>query len=220
MPLYADAGRGAALNYLAGKTDDGDDAAVRGWLKRLPQPGGWPVPQAGMWFNGYGSAGGTIAVTLDRLVLRPFGLPAFTRVDRISVEAATGAANAVMRLGLYRFSDNFSTLNLVVDAGTVSVSSSGAKAVSFSPLALRPGFYMTAACNQTASAGTLRCHANTEIPSWTSFLPRPSQSVAYTTSVICGYYVDGVTGAFASSLSWASVSTTSSSVPGVLLRTA
>jgi hypothetical protein len=75
-------------------------------------------------------------------------------IDRIATRVSTaGAANSVVRLGIYQadLADIHNT-SLVIDAGTVQSDSTGAKTLTFTPLTLAAGIYLLAAVAQGSPA--------------------------------------------------------------------
>ena len=89
-------------------------------------------------------AAATQTLTANRLYATPFWVARAMTVDRIAIEVATaGAAGEAARLGIYKDGTNLYPGDLVVDAGTVAVDSTGIKTVTISE-ALTKGLYWVA----------------------------------------------------------------------------
>ena len=126
-------------------------------------------------------AQGTGVVTLI-----PVYIPNACTLDRIACDVTTGAATAVVRLGIYN-SDPATDLpsSRLLDAGTVDASTNGAKEITISQ-AVTAGLYYLAAVSQTASA-TLRIIT-------AAMLPVLGTSFLATGAPLCGFLATGVTG--------------------------
>ena len=84
----------------------------------------------------------TIGVVMDRLYYEPIFVSSSITLDRIMIEVTTaGEAGAQVRLGIYNADKDWQPTELVLDAGTVSVDSTGVKAISIDQT-LPPGRYL------------------------------------------------------------------------------
>lgn len=108
----------------------------------------------GYWYVGGDGGNPTTAIRPEaQLEATPFLMPVDGSLDRIAVEVTTvGTSGAVIRLGIYDAAADGTPGNLVLDAGTVSGTSTGVKEVTISP-SLDRGWYFLAAAVQGA-AGT------------------------------------------------------------------
>lgn len=97
------------------------------------------------------------AAVLSRLYFRPFRVPVRRAFDRIGVNVVTGGgAGALLRMGIYADGGGIPGA-LIVDAGTVDSSASGAKAIVISQT-LDPGLYWVAVAPQAVTC-TLSMHS-------------------------------------------------------------
>ena len=90
----------------------------------------------GGWIFGDASKVGTLPTNL--LHAFPFYVPAQIILDRIAVKTTTTANPGVARLGIYDAGTNLYPGSLILDAGTVDVSSSGLKSIAINQT-LTPG---------------------------------------------------------------------------------
>ena len=84
-----------------------------------------------------------VSATADTLYAVPFLVARDMTVDRIAIYVATLAAGKSARLGIYRDGTNLYPGDLLLDAGEVSVASSGLKAITIDQ-ALTKGIYWLA----------------------------------------------------------------------------
>lgn len=96
------------------------------------------------------TARGVSNATADRLEYAPFRVTETMTFDRIAAEVTTGAANGVLRLGIYNGANGRPTTR-VLDAGTVDGSTTGFKAITISQQ-LTPGLYFLACAAQGSNA--------------------------------------------------------------------
>ena len=82
-------------------------------------------------------------VTANTLYALPFVAHRAITVDRIAIHVATLAAGASARLGIYQAGTNLYPGSLLLDAGVVSVATTGVKAITISQ-ALAAGLYWLA----------------------------------------------------------------------------
>jgi hypothetical protein len=115
-------------------------------------------PWSGKWSRGnYGPVGSNLTLVLNRLYAAPYRLNASGTADRIGVDVATAAAaGGVARLVIYQ-PDGTGGMpgTVVLDAGTVAIDTTGAKAITISQ-ALSAGFYWLAVIGQTATGAAIR----------------------------------------------------------------
>ena len=92
------------------------------------------------------SGASTVAVAIDEVRYFPFVVDHPIQVDQLTIEVTSaGSASTTARLGIYHADKNFQATTLVVDAGTVTVDSTGQKDLAVSPAEmLAPGRYMMA----------------------------------------------------------------------------
>jgi hypothetical protein len=103
------------------------------------------------YFGLSASPGSGASHLANQLYGRVFTVGKQATFTRIGIEVTTGhASNA--RLGIYNFDGGIPT-SLVLDAGTVSAASTGAKEITISQ-ALSPGLYVVAAVFESASSET------------------------------------------------------------------
>lgn len=162
------------------------------------------APATGLYY----SVGGTVgsAAIVANMYLYPVWLPACT-LDRLAcylTTAATGGSGGLVRLGLYATSSGMPDA-LVVDAGSASTESTGAKEFTIST-PVTAGMYWFAAAVQVATA-TFRTVAD--------YLPGFGAAAVPSTSV-AGFSKSGVTGALPDPAG--SVSTIPTNSPRVYYR--
>jgi hypothetical protein len=110
-----------------------------------------------------GSALSTNAPALNTMVLIPLLIENRRAFDRIACDVTTaGGTGGLARLGIYQSDVNGMPSSLIVDAGTVANTTTGAKTVSISQT-LGPGLYWLALVSQTATA-TYRSITQSQIP--------------------------------------------------------
>jgi len=129
---------------------------------------------------------GTATLSQGELRAALIGVQSAVTVDRIACEVTTaGTTGAVIRLGIYNVgADGFPT-TLVLDAGTVTATTTGVKEITVSQ-ALTAGNYCLAACTQgaPATAPQVRIHF------LSSSVPQPTGST-YQRSCFTQYAVTG-----------------------------
>lgn len=122
----------------SGSASDGDVLTADGSggsAFEAPAAGGGGIPNGGYktdhYYGVYGvSSSGTEAVTSGQLYGQVFVVGGEETFTRIGIEVTTGAAGNA-RLGIYNFADGVPT-TLVLDAGTVSTSSTGEQEITIS----------------------------------------------------------------------------------------
>lgn len=126
------------------------DTVAAGNDARLSRPPSLLV--SGQYTSGSSVSTSNAGVTNNRLYYQPIYVPRTVTVDRIAVNhaATTAGAGSVMRLGIYT-SANDLPASLLLDAGTVDLTTAAAfKTVTISQQ-LSPGVYWLAAVGQVAS---------------------------------------------------------------------
>jgi hypothetical protein len=129
------------------------------------------------------------AATVDRLTVVPFLVPKDQRFVRIGAEVTVAAASSTVRLGIYNIGSNGLPTALVLDAGTIDSSTTGAKEITIDTT-LPAGLYGLAA---VANGGTPTVRTITgggAIEVGNGSLASSTQSNPNT-----GFYSTGVTGA-------------------------
>jgi hypothetical protein len=90
------------------------------------------------------------------LLAQPFFVPCEHTYDRIAVYVTVAEAGRVVRLGVYdHAADSVLPKELLLDAGTASIGSTGKKEITIS-LTLTPGWYWLAITSDTAGTGRLQ----------------------------------------------------------------
>lgn len=149
------------------------------------------------------------AVILDRLYCMPLQVWEPTSFDRLTVKVTTGAATAVVRLGIYT-STSGAPSSLVLDAGTVDASAAATREATIAQT-LTPGLYFLAAANQVAGSVQMsRINAGRD-----RLLGSSSSDAA---AACVAFVQDSVTGAFPATLD--SPPTAAASSPVILARAA
>lgn len=144
----------------------------------------------------YAALGGrsTISHNLNRMTYMPIWLPASSSVDRLGVEVTTvGAAGSVIRVGMYDDDGGGRPGALLVDAGTVDATTTGAKELTVTQDLASGGVYWLAAVAQVATA-TLRSATGPLLPVGTDTL---AAATAATPPV--GFYENSISGALPAS---------------------
>lgn len=130
------------------------------------QAGGGDYFRSGYYSHGLftSAAMTTVSQSVNSLQFRAFYVPVRRGFDRIGINVTTaGTAGAVLRLGLYNGAAGVPT-SLIVDAGTVDATTTGAKEVTIS-VTLDPGIYFTAIVAQVA-VSTVSAYASTTALPW------------------------------------------------------
>jgi hypothetical protein len=134
-----------------------------------------------------------------------FAMPVYIRnsftLTRITVNVTSGTASSEVRMGIYSSNSNFQPSSLVVDAGTVSSTTSGFKTVTIST-SLQPGVYWFAVVAQ--GAGSAPTVTNYNSITVAPYMPI-SLTTTPTTSFATSYRMTGITGALPSVFTIASV---------------
>lgn len=108
----------------------------------------WPTPSSSL---------GTVAPTLSELRAHPFPLAKQTTFDRIALDhQSTPTATSVGRLGIYSDNGRGEPGALILDAGTVDLSTAAALKSIVISQTLDPGVYWLACCVQVAFGPYLR----------------------------------------------------------------
>lgn len=92
------------------------------------------------YYVGFGSAPAGVALSADVLYYQPFSVGEEHTFDRIAFQVTATGTATLARLAIYRFVNGVPT-ELVLDAGSVGVGSTGLKTITISQL-LEPGTYV------------------------------------------------------------------------------
>lgn len=153
------------------------------WAAPSPPAGAYysVPPVSGRYYQSpaTSAAPGSLVVTANRLYLRPFPVPQTTTYDQIGLQvSALSAGNC--RMGIYGpFTGSFASLPLVLDAGTFSTGTTGAKTITINQQ-LTPGWYILAAVFDATP--TVRAPTNdTNLSPWgrTAIATGSQESSAY-----------------------------------------
>lgn len=96
------------------------------------------------WFAAPEGVGSPVALIQNEMGVVPVTLQRAAKVDKLSVNVTTAAASNSMRLGIYADNGEGYPGALVVDGGTASAATTGAKTVTFATVTLPPGTYWLA----------------------------------------------------------------------------
>lgn len=116
-------------------------------------------PKSGGWYRapGDGPVGSNYTVAVGSAIFVPFVLAKTTTFDRLGVDVAVaGAAGAVVRLGIFANNTDGEPGTLIIDAGTVDVTTTGGKVTTAFSQSLSPGLYWFCAVGQVAGTTQLR----------------------------------------------------------------
>lgn len=168
-------------------------AGVKGW-KADPagaDPRRHPIPPSAGQYLSLPVARGTEAGADGNCRLCPVYFPQEQTITAIGIDVTTAAASSVVRLGLY--ADNNGVPDaLILDAGTVDSSTTGAKAIAISQT-VGPGMVWFAVATQ-GGGPTLRSY--TALPNFTQRGGTLAQALG--TAPRLGEFKSGVTGALPS----------------------
>lgn len=145
----------------------------------------WPMKSGYYYSPNFVRGFSTIVPGADELRAALIGVPTSITVNSIACEVTSaGTTGAVIRLGIYNTTDGFPT-TLVLDAGTVDATTTGAKTITISQ-ALAAGTYCLAAVVQ----GGATTRPTVRVVSLASGIPQPT-STAYHRSCFTQYAVTG-----------------------------
>ena len=154
---YTGAGTAALMTVTSAARALLDDANAIAMLTTLgAAPKSQPPIVASRYYSGYaGQVASYLNVVANYLYYCPIAIPNSITATRIGINVVTAAAGSI-RLGFYSDLDGAPSGAPLLDAGTVSVSTTGEKEITIS-LALSPGMYWMAfvsnvACQLTADA--------------------------------------------------------------------
>jgi hypothetical protein len=137
-----------------------------------------------------------------------------TSFDRLAIRSSTFLGSTTVRLGIYGDSNGYPS-NLILDAGTVSVTAATTVYEITISQTLQAGIYWLAFCQQGTAPTTPGYSGNGSATSgFANFLIVGSASAAGTEVV--GFQQNTVTGAFANT----TTQTTTGSIPYVWIRSA
>lgn len=114
-----------------------------------------------------------VTAVYQRLYFIPVIVPANMTVDRIAVEVNTAAASQVARLGIYEADADGLPSTLLLDAGTVSVATTGVKTITISQALSAQPYYLAIVTQTTSgsSAYTGLIAGDFGVQSFTSSIP-------------------------------------------------
>ncbi len=149
------------------------------------------------WYSSPPGGAANVAYSTGAMTYIPIIIPAHgATIDRIGVEVTTGGtAGAVVRLGIYEPNAGGLPATKLLDAGTIDSTSTGFKEVTISQ-ALTPGLHWLAAVAQVAGCSLKGASSAQGGFGIGALAVSGSQAV---TSVACGYYSTGITGALPAS---------------------
>jgi hypothetical protein len=159
--------------------------------------------QSNSFYRTPGRVGSTEAAVVDRLYYYPLFTPQGVTLDRIQVKGGVLTSAGTVRLGLYKESNGVPG-ELILDAGTVSVTTGAEVAVTISQ-AVGAGFFFVAGVLQTPLATkTFTTLSVTTIEFANYMNPRATDDATYGWTFdqnTVGYYEDSITGALPSNAS-------------------
>lgn len=143
-----------------------------------------------------------VAQTADTLYARPLILPVSGTFDRISVYVHTASSGHSIRLGIYEMSSGGIPSTLVLDAGTVSVATTGLKEITISQaLTANKGYFLAWVTDGTPSLANQLADSTSYFNYFGSSDMTANASTSYTISHTFGALPDpygtptGMTGA-------------------------
>lgn len=118
-------------------------------------------PIVGQFYRPPGTnKGGSVVQTLNRLYALPFFLKTQAILNSINVLPFAGIATALLRVGIYNDDGNGNCGSLLLDAGQIDVSTSGAVlSITNLNLPVGPGTIWPASCSQVAAANMMSCES-------------------------------------------------------------
>jgi hypothetical protein len=178
----------------------------------------WQIKyRSGYWYESR-NAGvlSNAGATLNRLYLYPVFIQESITIDRLGMEVQTQAASSTIRLGIYNSDSNGDPLTLLLDAGTVSGTTTGLKAITVSQT-LSTGLYYLAWVWQGAVGRTITYGATATSGNWAPVASTTQgPSAAYFAQYI--YPGDNITGSLP--LTWSGNSPTSAAATRIQWRIA
>lgn len=151
-------------------------------LRNAFAAGGGDYFRSGYYSLGVSNSASTssTAPAVNGIALRPFHVPVRRAFDRIGINvvtAATAGSGGVLRMGIYADGGGIPGA-LVVDGGTVSSESTGAKEVTIS-VTLEPGTYWIAVVAQVAACTITTFSSTTGFPSVSGSTTPPSAATGF-----------------------------------------
>jgi len=144
------------------------------------------------------SAKSLSASTANTLGVTPIYVPNTITATSLSIQCTAFTTAGLVRMGIYNSGSNGQPSTLLLDAGTVNVTSIATFSITISR-SLAPGWYWLAAVQTTGSFNYVCCtNAGTQQTSPNVF----TQRVSATGTVINMWYVTGVSGALPSTPTW------------------
>ena len=136
--------------------------------------------------------GNSTLTTANRMYIFPFYVGAPTTINGFA-SASLGAANSLFRIGIYN-DDSGKPGTLLNDYGTLDLSTSGSKVLSFSSITLN-GLYWVACVDQGSGRANVTAYGSDSFSN-----PYIGVSDVYSTGRGAFYTVDSITGALPSTL--------------------
>jgi hypothetical protein len=125
----------------------------------------------------------------NRVYCYPLFVQESITIDRLGVECTVLSASTTWRIGLYNSDSNGLPTTVLLDAGTVDTSTTGAKTITVSQT-LTAGLYFIAGVWQGGTVSpTMRSYQVT-LGNWSPVASNSQQTTNYATE----YHVDGITG--------------------------
>lgn len=193
VPLLSTGGR-LPIARIASGTPDGTKFVRDDGTLVTPSGGSSAAPNAfsvavGNYFPTPNTSNSTVTPTLDQLRAHPIVVTATTTFDRIATHCTTLSGSALARLGIYADNGRGQPGALVLDAGTVALSSTGVRTITISQV-LNPGIYHVASVHQAA---------NTVVQNYTQnpfkYILSTNSPDNYSFSVAESYFQNSVSGA-------------------------
>lgn len=191
----------------------GTDGATASWITQNP------IFKPGMAASRYYSypflthtAGGT--VTQDRLYGIPFFVSETNTFSKIGINVSSAAVGGNARLGIYNMDSDALPSSLVLDAGTVSMATTGDKEISISQ-ALAPGWYALACIFNNATAQVCYIDGTGAGPFVMGSVASPSAGSGF---MEYAPYVDRAYGALPATFGTATLATITTAHPAVWMR--
>jgi len=107
----------------------------------------------GNFYHGTFGASGNTQLAANTLVLSRVFFDRAVTIDALQIQVTVqGSAGALIRLGVFKYQENTTTLDLIVDAGTALADTLGAKTVTFSPIDFEGGELLLGVIEENAPA--------------------------------------------------------------------
>jgi len=173
---------------------------------------------ANVWRGGAGVNFGNQLLSAGVARASPFLVSSSTDFDLIAAIVATeGSADAIIRLGIYRFDDDGLGLSLIVDAGTVAADTTGVKSISIAET-LKAGAYFLVGVSQGSPAThpTIRTSQTSFVEQYATVPSTPTNFVTGVRTLL----ISGLTGALPATSGYPGAAGASVNPYNITLRTA